>query len=652
MGMSASQVRLLTITARIHDLENEAQRIQNQKLLLANESDEAYQEYLASLEQKNIQTLVFNSDTGKYNWNEVGVQGLCDNGYALKVRNLVTGDMYRYTSSGNIWNGITTSSTLQDAYEVSPPGGFIQDIVQEDTSTYTTVIDIAQLQQAIIDGDTNFVINDVNGLNALADYVNANNNNNCLGLNFVLGGDIDATGFNQSIGVSHNAQKFVGTLNGNGYEVYNLDKSLFNCVSSTITGGAELYACVKNLGITNSNITATGDCGFLAKNGAGHIVNCYVKNSTLNSTSSGNCGGLIGKQASYTAIYSSYVSSDVTINGSNNTNIGGFVGYRNGNTLNIYNSFVSNDTSGGQYVGAYIGYDYGNNNYNFVRVNNSYTTNNENYIGYKAFPNNGLIIEGDCRNPSGSIQQINNLTVTDGDNNTGLYDFTFNVTVDNIDYPITINGNANMTVAQWLTALKTELNTTFNTQSFNATIENNHLCISTWEAHTINNVSIDAGFITNFNNRFGLGNGGTNSVSTELIGDEWVYCHSMQDVRDALGCPSTVADSPAFLRELLSNAMAIVCTYEDVEEEGETVRHYTETSVSVDTHIKEEQNNSEMAKAEADYESALRKIDQKDKKYDKELAAIENQRTAVKEEFDTLKTCIKDNIDRTFKIFS
>ena len=51
MGMAASQARLLTLTARIHDVEYMAQSIQNAKLALATHQDEVYKEYLAALDQ-------------------------------------------------------------------------------------------------------------------------------------------------------------------------------------------------------------------------------------------------------------------------------------------------------------------------------------------------------------------------------------------------------------------------------------------------------------------------------------------------------------------------------------------------------------------------------------------------------------------------
>ena len=65
MGMAASQARLLCITARIHDVEYQAQSIQNAKTQLATQSDAAYQEYLRELDDTTltINTLGANGET-------------------------------------------------------------------------------------------------------------------------------------------------------------------------------------------------------------------------------------------------------------------------------------------------------------------------------------------------------------------------------------------------------------------------------------------------------------------------------------------------------------------------------------------------------------------------------------------------------------
>ena len=54
MGMAASQARLLCLTARIHDVEFQAQSIQNAKLQLATQSDQAYNEYLEALDAQTM----------------------------------------------------------------------------------------------------------------------------------------------------------------------------------------------------------------------------------------------------------------------------------------------------------------------------------------------------------------------------------------------------------------------------------------------------------------------------------------------------------------------------------------------------------------------------------------------------------------------
>ena len=55
MGMSSSQARLLSLTARMHDIERKAQKVQAEKLRLANESDRVYDEYIAALDAKKLQ---------------------------------------------------------------------------------------------------------------------------------------------------------------------------------------------------------------------------------------------------------------------------------------------------------------------------------------------------------------------------------------------------------------------------------------------------------------------------------------------------------------------------------------------------------------------------------------------------------------------
>jgi len=58
MGMSASQARFLSITARMHDLEYQAQTIDNAKLSLANDANVAYEEYCNGINATKYQLKV------------------------------------------------------------------------------------------------------------------------------------------------------------------------------------------------------------------------------------------------------------------------------------------------------------------------------------------------------------------------------------------------------------------------------------------------------------------------------------------------------------------------------------------------------------------------------------------------------------------
>ena len=78
----------------------------------------------------------------------------------------------------------------------------------------------------------------------------------------------------------------------------------------------------------------------------------------------------------------------------------------------------------------------------------------------------------------------------------------------------------------------------------------------------------------------------------------------------------------------------------------------SETSVAIDTGLQEVSDETLLRKAEAKYEADMRKIDAKDRKYDTDLAALEAERNAIKSEMETLKTVAKDNVERTFKLFS
>lgn len=94
MGMAASQARLLCITARIHDVEHQAQSIQNAKLNLATLSDRAYQDYNAALEATTLTVAAIDVKSGEKSLIPANFNNLCSrnrvtasNGENYAIRN-------------------------------------------------------------------------------------------------------------------------------------------------------------------------------------------------------------------------------------------------------------------------------------------------------------------------------------------------------------------------------------------------------------------------------------------------------------------------------------------------------------------------------------------------------------------------------------
>lgn len=77
MGMAASQARLLTITARIHDVEYQAQSIQHAKIQLSTLSDQAYEEYTAALDATTLTLSTIDPNSGAKSTIAANFNNLC-----------------------------------------------------------------------------------------------------------------------------------------------------------------------------------------------------------------------------------------------------------------------------------------------------------------------------------------------------------------------------------------------------------------------------------------------------------------------------------------------------------------------------------------------------------------------------------------------
>ena len=115
MGLSASQVRLLTLTSRQHSLEYNAQRLQAEKLRLANESDKVYNEYLERLDATKVQYKVVN-DNGSIRYEDATFNLMSDAGFMFDVDGVLCKNFSEVVNALQTQKGITIDSSLDNSY--------------------------------------------------------------------------------------------------------------------------------------------------------------------------------------------------------------------------------------------------------------------------------------------------------------------------------------------------------------------------------------------------------------------------------------------------------------------------------------------------------------------------------------------------------
>ena len=156
---------------------------------------------------------------------------------------------------------------------------------------------------------------------------------------------------------------FFGTLNGGGFEISGLTKSLFNELSGNVMN-LKLKVNIEN---TSTETTNIGGLANILKNGT--ISNTEI--SGLIVIGGSNVGGFVGKREG--GLIKNSINN-VSVKGSSN-NVGGFIGYATGSGLSIINSINNADITGKNYTGGFVGLD------ESLVPTLSYLTNNGNIIG-------------------------------------------------------------------------------------------------------------------------------------------------------------------------------------------------------------------------------------------------------------------------------
>lgn len=142
---------------------------------------------------------------------------------------------------------------------------------------------------------------------------------------------------------------------------------------------------------------------------------------------------------------------------------------------------------------------------------------------------------------------------------------------------------------------------------------------------------------------------------SEYSKDEFnFYVRMFESIQESGGCITvpeeyeTGTDANKWFNDMVESGRAIICVY------NENTKEWNESSVATSVnqnYIQRNQDETDLKKAEAEYEYQLGIINKKDTEIDKELSKLETTRNSLKQEEESYRKIIEENTDRTFGIF-
>ncbi len=206
----------------------------------------------------------------------------------------------------------------------------------------------------------------------IADWYQLDSVRDYLSSHFILINDLDSNsiGYTWLAGPTANQGKgwqpigiqsylFTGTLDGQGYEIYDLfiNRPSQNYIG--LFGEVSVGGIVQNIGVTSITITGYNYVGGLVGYSSGTVSNCYATGTV---TGESFVGGLMGSIV-YGSVTNCYATGDISAH----VDVGGLAGFNDYGTVS--NSYSTSSVTGNSAVGGLTGGNSGN-------VNNSYSTGN------------------------------------------------------------------------------------------------------------------------------------------------------------------------------------------------------------------------------------------------------------------------------------
>ncbi len=675
MGMSASQARLLYLTAQLNNLSLKGQSVSDAKTRLAMDTEAIQEKYIKALNSSRLflNTNIFTSD-GSYTQSEyitlanLKSQGLMVSdgssilGYSMQK--VATGEKETvqigwepdYTKpiyptkevekSGFEEPSATASGDVSKMQAIVDSLGLTEDDLA--VQSYTTTINGEEKELNAI------VIKSQQGFEAIYELLQneavAGTLDNALQQNYAF--DIDYVDMSQytSTGIPF----FQGVFDGNGVTITGLNgtQGLFR----------DVYGTVKNVNIAGAVISAETDAigavaGYLGDGGL--IENCNVTNLDL------TCN-LENKE------YSSGYDSE-------RCGVGGIVGYNNGSIRNtsVQGSIkVPNADESFGYIGGFVGANinpaYGDpdnvieNCYSDVNISLGVGEDYSNSI-------NGFIGDDTYETIISNCISLGSITTAGGSPINGSDLANWGPVIEsNVENLIALDTRNNNDVLYWESTENPTFSNGSRTQPESIANAQETLpdgsTVYTWLNPGAAGYDDQAQYSAKANDlpvlnltalqASGLTQDGVELVpdtDAEPIGYQQKPLYTEVDVYETklVEDPGFSISSLALEQGLRSGAYTLV-----KESDGETTQSvsinglfYETVALSSCSMITDETEQAAIDKAEAEYNKSMQEIQAKDKRYELDQKKIDTQYNAYLAEEESIKSVLNKNVERSFKTF-
>lgn len=666
MGMSASQARLLTITARLADNELRSQTINNAKMRLSTQSSQASDNYINALNEANM---VFS------NYDLTGTS---------QSQILTYNALTSYSSYNNQYGLVSSAGQLlvseSEAAMFKAADGNVNAYLKAHGLEYTTTYfdNIGTVKNDDYPEPYNLISPD-----KLKEMYEAYNSDltsaeyekyESYFSSFVQSSDALKAGSKQIVKsylmYAGNSPKLYNPTGGDGESVSigisGDNATLANSFKAAFSNSGNTYSIsnLENVGLTGAGKAAIEDLvnsvGYETVNGATVGTISEKRSLTANTDGSytlvdGDMAITIGKDENgkFTVSGSRELVVSGTENGEDDYS---YTWNQDAKTIEeLINSltytdieqsykFKVNKDSNGNLSSADAVYYYPN-NADFKNALDDladdivgYVSSNDEYFNYGSFGNKMLELESSGRLPAGidlnkvlksgktyktvlneylnaSDNFFNLVAGSDSSKLKGLLDSNTISVKDLEDIDLLLKALKNNGV-NYSEEFSTVIDKTIIDKMIEATGEPKYAWVDENDTANTGNADAKAQWYTNMFNRMKAG---------------------YKTIENGL------ASSSEWLQFALESGLV---TMEQVD------KSYSWKSIDYKTcsNITEQTDNSEaVSKAEAEYNRAMKDIDAKDSMYDIQLKNIDTEHTALQTEYDSVKSVISKNIDRTFK---